>query len=138
MEKLKKLQSWILAYEKANEREPTVLEIKERIDILVKSVASDKIDFDKMICYYNKVLGKNTRVLSQKAKEAFNKRMKEGYTKQDIVKVIDNSFSDSLHKENDYKYVTLEFLSRPQIFERYSSMKHNKPASLITDAFINQ
>lgn len=40
MEKLKKLQSWILAYEKANDKEPTVKEVKFKIKELLKSEVS--------------------------------------------------------------------------------------------------
>ena len=49
MEKLKKLQSWITAYEKANDREPTVKEIKFKIKELskqeLKAKSSSKIYF---------------------------------------------------------------------------------------------
>lgn len=42
MEKLKKLQSWITAYEKANDREPTVKEIKFKIKELLKQESKSK------------------------------------------------------------------------------------------------
>ena len=42
MEKLKKLQSWITAYEKANDREPTVKEIKVKIKELSKQELTAK------------------------------------------------------------------------------------------------
>jgi hypothetical protein len=42
MEKLKKLQSWILAYEKANDKEPTIKEIKFKIKDLLKVEVSAK------------------------------------------------------------------------------------------------
>lgn len=43
MEKLKKLQSWITAYEKANDREPTVKEIKFKIKELSKQESKEKL-----------------------------------------------------------------------------------------------
>ena len=42
MEKLKKLQSWITAYEKANDREPTVKEIKFKIKEFSKQESKAK------------------------------------------------------------------------------------------------
>lgn len=49
MERLKKLQSWITAYEKANDKEPTIKEIKFKIKELMnqetKSKATPKIFF---------------------------------------------------------------------------------------------
>lgn len=43
MEKLKKLRSWITAYEKANDREPTVKEIKFKIKELSKQESKEKL-----------------------------------------------------------------------------------------------
>lgn len=99
---------------------------------------SKQIDFERLIIYYNKILNKSCRVISKKAKDNFTQRIKEGYLKQDIVKVIDNVSNDNFHKESNFKHVTLEFLSRPIIFERYSSMEHKKPISQIKDVFTNQ
>ena len=114
------------------------LKIDEILNEPEKKEDCKVIDFDKLIIYFNKVLMKNTRVISKKAKDNLNQRIKEGYLKGDIVKVIDNVSFDNHHKDSNFKYVTLEFLSRPQIFERYSSMKHQKPISQIKDVFINQ
>lgn len=87
----------------------------------------ESINFDKLIVYYNSVYGKKTRVVPPEAKTAFNQRLKEGYLKEDIVKVIDNCFNDPHHKDSNYRYATLEFLSRPKIFGRYAAMEHSKP-----------
>jgi uncharacterized phage protein (TIGR02220 family) len=139
MKQLKKLQTWISAYEKANEIFPDSKAIKDKIELLLKEEnISSEIDFDKLIIYYNKIILKSCRVISKKAKDSFKQRIKEGYKKEDIVKVIDNASNDNFHKESNFKHVTLEFLSRSQIFERYSSMEHKKPISQIKDVFNNQ
>lgn len=142
MSQLKKLQLWISAYESKNGSPPMKL-IKSKIEEFLKeecknSAINDKIDFEKLIVYFNRILKKSSRVISKKAKDNFNQRIKEGYKKEDIVKVIDNSSNDNYHKDSNFKYVTLEFLSRPNIFERYSSMPHQKPISEIKDVFVNQ
>lgn len=87
----------------------------------------ESIDFEKLISYYNQVLKRSARVISKKAKNNFIQRLKEGYLKEDIQKVIDNASNDVFHIENNYKHLTLEFLSRPDKFERYASMPHQKP-----------
>lgn len=92
-----------------------------------KEYSKEEIDFKKLVEYFNKVYSKKTRVISKEVKDLFNRKIKDGYTKQDILNVIDNCYNDNYHKEQDYKYVTLEFLSRPKIFERYASMEHKKP-----------
>lgn len=90
---------------------------------------NDKVslDFLKLKIYFNQVYKKNTRVVSKEAKTNINQRIKEGYSKEDVQKVIDNASNDKHHIESDFKYITLEFLSRPKIFERYSSQPHQKP-----------
>lgn len=103
-----------------------------------KQYNKEEINFEKLIVYYNSVFGKSSRVINKDVKKAFELRIKDGYTKEDVLKVIDNASNDNLHKENNFKYVTLEFLSRPKIFERYASMKHEKPISKVKNAFINQ
>jgi len=94
-----------------------------------KELNKENINFQKLLFYFNSVFSKSCRVFPKAVEKSFNLRIKEGYTKEDVLKVIDNASNDTLHKENNYKYVTLEFLSRPKIFERYASMKHEKPFS---------
>lgn len=128
------LKKWIDDFIKQYKINPTFEQINSKIAEIIKiekKEVSNQIDFEKLIVYYNKVLNKSCRVISKKAKDNFNQRLKEGYLKGDIVKVIDNVSHDNFHKETNYKPVTLEFLSRPNIFERYSSMEHKKPISQI-------
>ena len=94
-----------------------------------------EINFDSLILYYNKVLNKKCRIIPKDVKIKFNNLLKDGYEKSDIKKVIDNVSFDINHKENNFKYVTFEFLSRPKIFERYASMEHKKPQN--KDGHIN-
>lgn len=82
------------------------------------------IDFDKLINLYNDKFGRTTRTLPKKAKKQIIDRLKEGYTKNDFVTALENAKNDQYHKDNNYKYITLEFISRPDKFERYSS-NHN-------------
>ena len=101
-----------------------------KINAKEKKKNTTEIDWDRLIAYFNKVFKKSARIISDDAKKKFRQRLKDGYTKDDIQKVIDNCSNDKHHKDNDYKYVTFEFLSRPAIFERYAAMEHKKPQSL--------
>jgi len=91
------------------------------------------IDFNKLKAYFNKVFNKNCKVINPDIRTAFNKRLKEGYSKEDILKVIDNCSHDKHHVDLDYKYVSLKFLSKPDIFERYASQVHKKPLKIIQE-----
>jgi uncharacterized phage protein (TIGR02220 family) len=135
---LKNLQVWINANTNSDGFVLAESLNNKLLSLVNCSSTAKDIDFGKLIIYYNKILNKSCRVISKKAKDNFTQRIKEGYLKQDIVKVIDNVSNDNFHKESNFKHVTLEFLSRPIIFERYSSMEHKKPISQIKDVFQNQ
>lgn len=105
--------------------------LKEIVDASIpKKVDDSKLDYKKLMDYFNSVFKKGTRVVSSDAKKNINQRLKDGYTKDDIRVVIDNASNDNHHIESNYKYITLEFLSRPKIFERYASQQHQKPYSI--------
>jgi len=89
------------------------------------------IDFDKLIEIYNSIYGRQIRVIPAKAKKQIRERLKEGYTKTDFVTALENAKNDQYHKDNNYKYITLEFISRPDKFERYSSNHNYKVQSKI-------
>lgn len=100
--------------------------VKNSITENKKKVSSEKLDFDLLKDYYNSVFTKSMRVVTDKTKTNLNKRIKEGYNKSDIQKVIDNASNDKFHEPNDFMHVTLEFLSRSDIFSRYVSEKEHQ------------
>lgn len=107
-----------------------VSELLSKINAKEVKKPTTEIDWDRLKAYFNKVFKKSARIISDDAKKKFRQRLKDGYTKEDVQKVIDNCSNDNHHKDNDYKYVTFDFLSRPAIFERYAAMEHKKPQSL--------
>lgn len=80
------------------------------------------IDFDKLLESYNKLTGKNTRKVTDKAKRQIKARYKEGYTKSDIWNAMLNCSKDKFHKENNYKYFTLEFITREDKLNNFLSI----------------
>lgn len=78
-----------------------------------------KIDWKALIGYFNQVTGKKSRTVDKKAKAQLLARLKDGYTKDDIGKAIRNCANDSYHKENNLKWLTLEFISRPNQFDKW-------------------
>jgi len=93
----------------------------------IQDIKTDKIDFSKLLVFYNKTFGKTCRVFPLKAKKQFNERIKEGYVKEDIQTVFLNVSKDSWHIEKELKVATLEFLSRSKTFEMHSINKIEKP-----------
>ena len=84
------------------------------------------IDSNKLLSVFNSILGKKARVIPEKAKKQLKARLKEGYTKEDIVNALRNASKDQHHLDTNYKYLTLEFITRPDKLERFVNMGNYK------------
>jgi len=80
------------------------------------------IDSSKLLEVFNSILGKKARVVPVKAQKQIKARLKEGYTKEDIVKALKNASKDQHHIDTNYKYLTLEFITRSDKLERFVNM----------------
>ena len=81
-----------------------------------------EIDSSKLLSLFNSLLGKQAKVVNAKTKTQIKQRLKEGYTKDDIVNAIRNASKDPFHIESNYKYLTLEFLTKPDKLDRFVNM----------------
>ena len=78
------------------------------------------IDFNLLLKFINKTLNKNFKTINNKAKQSYKARLKDGYTKEDILNAVKNSIKDSYHKETNFKYLTPEYFSRPKTLDLFS------------------
>ena len=85
----------------------------------------NKISFDwnKLLLTFNKITSKSCRVVNKKTKDQLKARLKEGYTKEDIITAIKNCYVDEYHKETNHKHLTLEFITRAVKLDKYISIK---------------
>ncbi|WP_296683513.1 helix-turn-helix domain-containing protein [Flavobacterium sp.] len=102
---------------KENFDTPIKEKFKDNNNITINSNIDD-IDFQSLLLVFNKITGKKMKVMNEKAKKQFRARLRDGYSKQEIMKAIKNCFDDDFHKANP-KYLTPEFISRPDKFEKY-------------------
>ena len=86
------------------------------------NMSDDSIDWNALLVFFNKTTGNKSRVVSEKVKKQFRARLKEGYTKEDIMNAIINCHKDPFHKANPH-YLTLEFISRADKLEKYYNYK---------------
>ena len=86
----------------------------------------NNINFDKLLSFLNSKTGRNFKLINEATKKKYNARLKEGYTKDDILNAIINAVNSDYHKENGFKYLTPEFFSRADKLNMYSSI-NNKP-----------
>lgn len=106
----------------------------ESIDSIDKPINNKQINnsdhsvnWDALLSQFNSITGKKMKVVCDKTKRQVNARLKEGYSKQDIVNAITNCFNDDFHKDNTH-FLTLEFISRAEKMQKYSQeIKKAKP-----------
>ena len=89
-------------------------------------INNNNINFGKLLSFINSKTGRNFKVINERTKKKYNARLKEGYTKQDILDAVSNSIKSDFHKEKNFKYLTPEFFSRSETLDKYSNT-NNKP-----------
>lgn len=102
--------------------------VNDNVNVNVINKDNDRsVNWDALLLQFNSITGKKLKVVCDKSKRQINARLKEGYSKLDIVNAITNCFNDDYHKENP-KYLTLEFISRPDKMQKYAQeIKKAKP-----------
>lgn len=85
-------------------------------------IGEEKIDFKKLLIAINKITGKNFKVINDNTKRKYNARIKEGYTKQDILNAINNAVKDSFHIESGFKWLTPEYFSRSATIDKFKEV----------------
>lgn len=99
----------------------------ESIDSINKPITINNntptVNWDGLLNQFNEITGKKCKVVDDKAKRQFLARLKDGYTKTDIVNAIINCYNSEFHTNNCHKNLTLEFISRPDKFAMYFDFK---------------
>jgi len=108
--------------ERANKRQTKDKQRATTNNIIIKQKEITDIDWDKLLNQFNNITGKKIRKVSDKAKRQFTARIKDGYSKQEILDAIQNCYNNSWHKENPH-VLTLEFISKEDKFITYATMK---------------
>ena len=102
------------------------VEVKEKVKDINLSV-----NWVGLLEQFNLITNKKLKVIDEKTKRQVIARLKDGYTKADLVLAITNCFNDDYHKENP-KYLTLEFITRPDKMQKYcQEFKNTKPTKKI-------
>jgi uncharacterized phage protein (TIGR02220 family) len=95
-----------------------------------KANDKDETNWNAVLQRFNKLTGKQFKVVPDKAKKQINARKKQGFTWNDFEKAIKNIMADDYHRENNLKYLTLEFVSREDILNKWTADKE-KPTNNI-------
>lgn len=91
-----------------------------------------EINWDELLSFFNKATNKKCRVVPKAVKSSFNARLSEGFTKEDIATAIKNCSKDSWHIDTEYKFLTLEFISRADKLDKFCNIaKHENQTTQI-------
>ena len=80
--------------------------------------------------HFNETVGRNFRGCA-KSKRNFYARIKQGYTIKDFQKAIVSAKADKFHVDNDYKYITPEFITRQDKLDRYINQTPKRYTSIV-------
>ena len=114
------------SHKEVQEEEQVQDEVEEKEEIIDVPAKAEKIDFEKLKDFINQKTGRNFKVINKTVKGKYLARLKEGYTKDDILDAVSNSIKSDFHKEKNFKYLTPEFFSRSETLDKYSNT-NNKP-----------
>lgn len=88
------------------------------------------IDFGGLLVYINKKLNRQFRTINKDLKSKYKARLRDGYTKEDIIQAINNASNDTFHKQKNYQYLTPEFFSRATTLDKFSTVTEVKEENL--------
>jgi hypothetical protein len=97
--------------------------VSDNVNDIPKGNPTPTVNWEGLLKQFNEITNKNLKVVDDKSKRQFLARLKEGYTKIDIVNAITNCYNSEFHKANGHKNLTLEFISRPDKFAYYFDFK---------------
>lgn len=74
--------------------------------------------YDEFVSILNSATSKNYKGCS-KSKKQFSARLKENRTMEEFRLAVENSVKDPYHKENNFRYLTPEFLTRADKLDKF-------------------
>lgn len=96
-------------------------------DLIIEAVKKDNKEGQKItgkvaeiLPMFNEVFNKRSRVMSAKVIGRYKQILKI-YSIEDIKKAFNNAKADEYHKEQGYKYCTLEYFSRMEQMDKWES-----------------
>ena len=87
---------------------------------------TNTINFDKLLSFLNSRAKRNFKLVNKQVQGKYLARLKEGYSKQDILDSVSNAVNSEFHKENNSKYLTPEFFSRSETLDKYSNVNNKQ------------
>ena len=97
------------------------------VPVKPKPIEKEKIDFEELLKFFNDTFKKRSPFINQKLKTKYNSLLAQRYTKKQIGEAMLNASKDQYHIETLYKYCTLEFFTRADKIDKFSTLSEIKP-----------
>ena len=94
--------------EEEQEEEQVQDEVEDEEEIIDVPAKAEKIDFEKLKDFINQKTGRTFRLVNKQVQGKYLARLKEGYSKKDILDAVSNAVKSDYHKEENFKYLTPE------------------------------
>jgi uncharacterized phage protein (TIGR02220 family) len=82
----------------------------------------NKIDYQALLEVLNTAFSRSFKLINKKVRSSYEARLKDGYSKDQIMDAINNCKINDYHKEKNYQYCTPEFFSRAETLDKYSNV----------------
>jgi len=139
-EKRKQQNQQVLTSVESVEQTSTNPTVKDNVNVKVNVINNnivESIDFDQLLSFINSTFGRSFKVVNDKVKKKYKALFKQGYNKEQIKDAILNASKNDYHKQTNYQYCTLEFFSRPETIDKYSSITQNNDNVYIPQQDLN-
>jgi len=116
-----KRSAQVRAQHKVTHFEQKVTHVEQKVTKESKGKKSkvNNISYNDLLKYFNDVFLKNNRVFNDTMKNKYRTRINEGYTIENIRTAMFKASTDQFHKDNSYKYCTLEYFSRSTTIDKF-------------------
>ncbi|MDR1097295.1 MAG: conserved phage C-terminal domain-containing protein [Tannerella sp.] len=95
------------------------------------------VSFKNFIAGFNAVRGSKFQAI-EKARRQFNARLKEGFTPDQMIQALKTAMKEKNHIESGYKYLTPEFITRPDKLERFLNSNAGKGERMSEEDFLKR
>ena len=99
-------------------REDKIIEDKIKETKNINSLSP--INWESFLKFHNETFGKKARLINDTNKKKFLKLLKDGYTKEDIIKAMVSVKNDKWAIEKKYGYCSHLYFTRPDVIDRYA------------------
>jgi hypothetical protein len=100
--------------------------VDEKKDLHKSRLKNFDTHCEKMLSFYNRTFGKQSKVVNQKTKDKLKKLLYD-YDWADIAKAMIEVRKSKHHAENGFRWATLDFFTRPDKIEMYAFSSEAKP-----------